>query len=191
MIVREDNKRTLKQIDFLIGNQYVSDNSTVANSFNNYFINIGSSLSKNINLDIDPLIFLQTNANSLYIPQITCCEVVHVISNMNNSAAGYDELPSSIMKKCVETYVQPLTFLINISISQGTFPNEQKIARVIPLPKGKDIQSIKNYRPTIFEKVMFTLVTDFLEEITFCMNINLGFEKIILQVMLSLPWWRE
>ena len=29
-----------KQIDFLIENQYVSDNSTIANSFNNYFTNI-------------------------------------------------------------------------------------------------------------------------------------------------------
>ena len=38
----------------------------------------------------------------IYIPQMTCCEVVHIISNMNNSAAGYNELPSSIMKQCVK-----------------------------------------------------------------------------------------
>ena len=47
---------------------------------------------------------------------MTCCKVVHIISNRNNSTAGYDELPSSTMKQCVETYVQPLTFLINISM---------------------------------------------------------------------------
>ena len=60
-----------------------------------------------------------------------CCEVVHIISNMNASAAGYDELPSSIMIQCVETFVQLLTFLINISISQGTFPTELTHFRVI------------------------------------------------------------
>ena len=53
---------------------------------------------------------------------MTCCDVIHIISNINNSAAGYDELTSSIMKQCVETYVQPLTFLKNISINQSKLP---------------------------------------------------------------------
>ena len=131
----------------MIGNQYVSDNSTIANSFNNYFTNIGGSLAKTIKSDIDPLVFLHTNVNSINIPEITFHEVEHVISNMTNSAAVYDELPSSIMKQCVETYVKQLTFLINMSITQGNFPNEIKIARVIPLYKGEDIQLITNYRP--------------------------------------------
>ena len=103
---------------------------------------------------------------------------------MNNSAAGYDGLPSSIMKQCVKTYVQLLNFLIYIiSIIQGTFPSEHY--QIIPLYKGEDIQSIKNYRPIsvlpyfskIFAKVMFTQITIFLKEITLCMNINLGFEQ--------------
>ena len=71
---------------------------------------------------------------------MTCCKVVHIISNMNNSAARYDELPSSIMKQCVETYVQPLTFLIHISSTQSTFPSELKIIRVIPLYNGEYIK---------------------------------------------------
>ena len=157
----------MKQMDFLIGNQYVSDNSTIANSFNNYFTNIGGSLAKTIKSDIDPLVFLHTNVNSINISEITFFyEVEHIISNMTNSAAGYDELPSSIMKQCVETYVKQLTFLINMSITQGNFPNELKIARVIPLYKGEDTQLIENYRPIsvlpyfskIFKKVMFTYV---------------------------------
>ena len=106
----------------------VSDNSIIANSFNNYFTNIGGSLAKTIKSDI-----LHTNVNPINIHEITFHEVEHIISNMNNSADGYDELPSSIMKQCVETYVKQLTFLINMSITQGTFPNELKIARVIPL----------------------------------------------------------
>ena len=40
IIGKDDNKCTVKHIDFLIGNHYVSDNNTIANSFNNYFINI-------------------------------------------------------------------------------------------------------------------------------------------------------
>ena len=66
---------------------------------------------------------------------------------MNNSSAGYDELPASIMKQCIGCYIEPLTFLINQSISQGVFPAELKIARIIPLYKGEDNQRIHNYRP--------------------------------------------
>ena len=66
---------------------------------------------------------------------------------MNNSSAGYDELPASIMKQCSGCYIDPLTFLINQSILQGVFPAELKIARIIPLYKGEDNQRIHNYRP--------------------------------------------
>ena len=64
----------MKQIDSLIGNQYVSDNSTIANSFNNYFTNIGGSLAKIIKSDIDPFVFLHTNVNSINISEITLHE---------------------------------------------------------------------------------------------------------------------
>ena len=37
-----------------------------------------------------------------------------------------------------------------MSITQGTFPNELKIARVIPLYKGEDTQLIENYWPFQF-----------------------------------------
>ena len=66
---------------------------------------------------------------------------------MTNSPVGYDELPSSIMIQCVKTYVKQLTFLINMSLTQGNFPNELKITRVIPLYKREDTQLIENYRP--------------------------------------------
>ena len=73
---------------------------------------------------------------------------------MTNSAAGYDELPSSIMKQCVETYVKQLTFLINMSITQGNFPNELKIASVIPLYK-RERYSINRKLSTNFSFTLF------------------------------------
>ena len=104
---------------------------------------------------------------------------------MNNSAAGCDEIPSSIMKQCVEYYIKPLTFLINMSITQGTVPNELTIAKVIPLYKGEDIQLIENYRPISilpyfskkFEKVIFRYVIEFLEENNILYEYQFGFRK--------------
>ena len=47
----------MNQIDFLINGQYVSDRKTIATTFNNYFINVGSTLVSSIQSEIDPLLF--------------------------------------------------------------------------------------------------------------------------------------
>ena len=95
---------------FQINNQYTIQNQTIANSFNNYFINVGSSLAKNITSDIDPMIYGQYYDKSIEIPEINTDEIISVISSLYNSAAGYDGNPASIMKQLVGYGVQPLTF---------------------------------------------------------------------------------
>ena len=64
-----------------------------------------------------------------------------------NSTSGYEELPASILKQCTDSYIESFTCLINLLISQGTFPIQLKLARVIPFFKGEDEQLVQNYRP--------------------------------------------
>ena len=72
-----------------------------------------------------------------------------------------------------------------MSITHGTFRNELKISRIIPLYKGEGTQLIENYRPIsvlpyfskIFEKVMFTYVIEFLEENNILYEYQFGFRK--------------
>ena len=137
----------MNHIDFLINGQYISDSKTIANSFNNYFINIGSPLASSIKSENDPLLYFQTNKKSIYIPEIDKSEIESIFSSVNNSSAGYDELPASIMKQCIGSYIDPLMLVINQSIAKGVFPAELTIARVIPLYKGESNQLIHNYRP--------------------------------------------
>ena len=161
MIGKEDSRCHMNQIDFLINGQYISNSNTIANSFNNYFINVGNSLASSIQSENDPLLYLQTNIKSIYIPELDKIKIKSTISSINNSSSGYDELPASIMKQCIDSYIEPLTLLINKSIQQGVFPVELKIARIIPLYKGENNQLIHNYRPIsvlpffskIFEKI--------------------------------------
>ena len=51
------------------------------------------------------------------------------------------------MKQCIDSYIDPLTLLINHLIQQGVFLAELKLARVIPLYKGDNKQLIHNYIP--------------------------------------------
>ena len=131
------------------------------------------------------MIYLQYNNKSIDIPEINTDEIISVISSLSNSAAGYDEMPASITKQLVPCFVHPLTFLINKSISQGTFPDELKIAKVLPIYKNEDEQLIQNYRPItvlpffskIFEKIVSIYMIDFLEDNNLFYDNQFGFRK--------------
>ena len=96
------------------------------------------------------------------------------------------------MKQCTDSYIDPLTLLVNQSIQQGVFPAKLKIARVIPLYKGDHNQIIHNYRP-IFVLSLFPIIFEekkylnmsyvFLMTIIFCMNIILVLKNTTLQAM--------
>ena len=109
IIGKEDNRCPAKDIVFLINNQYISDGKIIANTFNNYFVNVGSSLAKNKQTATDPLHYIESVENSIHIPEINIDEVRTIISAITNSASGNDELPASILKQCMDSYLEPLT----------------------------------------------------------------------------------
>ena len=58
--------------------------------------------------------------------------------NIANSSPGWDEIPTFIAKQCVHGVIKQLTLLINQSFSQGVFPDELKLAWVIPVYNAND-----------------------------------------------------
>ena len=51
------------------------------------------------------------------------------------------------MKQLVSVYIIPLTYVINLSIVQGDFLDEMKLAKVLPIYKYENEQLVQNYRP--------------------------------------------
>ena len=185
VIGKEDNISSTSCNEFIINNKLVTDGHIISNSFNEYFVNVGRLLSEDIDCDTNPLHYVQNNLNSMCLHEITAAEVMTVISMLNNSAAGHDGVPAFIMKQCINEYITPLTHLINLSINEGIFPDELKIAKVIPIYKSDNQQSINNYRPIsvlpffskIFERVIANHVTDFLEESNILNDNQYGFRR--------------
>ena len=77
-----------------------------------YFINVGSSLANNIHSKSNPLLYVQSTDKCMAIPEVHLNEVNTIISAMKKSASGYDELSTSILKQCIDSYITPLTCLI-------------------------------------------------------------------------------
>ena len=72
-----------------------------------------------ISSNVDPLSYVDMCIECITDPLVTVDDVMTVISQLNNSAAGHDGLPASIMKKLSNDYAIPLTHCINMSVIQG------------------------------------------------------------------------
>ena len=124
---------------------------------------------------------------------VTTMEVENVMNSLKNASPGPDEFPAFVGKECLDSIIEPLTHLINISFRSGVFPSELKLAKVVPIFKSGDSSSVNNYRPIsvlsffskVFERVVYNrvLFLIFCAKITFCMIINLVLDKNILHNM--------
>ena len=121
------------QSEFIIDTDPTSNPEVIENSFNDFFVNVGKNLAKNIKSDIDPLNYITNNIYSINTIEVTDDKILSIISAMKNSAPGFDELPVFIMKQCSKLYVKPLCHGLSLSIRQGVFPTELKVAKVLPI----------------------------------------------------------
>ena len=165
-ILGKDHNKRKKHHSFFINNNYVTDSLQIANAFNKFFVSIGSLLAKKIKSDVNPLLYVDNNVNSIATFEVTSNRVRNVILSLNNSSAGHDELPPFVAKSCIEEFIEPLTYMINESLRTGICPSELKIARVVPIFKSGDPSLLTNYRPisvlSFFSKVFERIVYDYL-----------------------------
>ena len=85
--------------------------------------------------------------DSIVVQYVSVTLVRNVITSLKDSSPGWDHLSPFVMKQCVDTYVEPITILINNSSYHGMFPDELKLARVVPIFKSGDSSKINNFRP--------------------------------------------
>ena len=64
-----------------------------------------------------------------------------------SKAAGYDGISGKMLKSTAGSITPTLTALFNLSLSSGKIPQEWKIGRIAPVPKGPDRTLLSGYRP--------------------------------------------
>ena len=90
-------------------------------------------LAQQIKSHINPLNYVNDTMKSMFSPYVSEYEVNETVKSLKNSSAGWDFIPASIAKQSIKHYIKPLTYLINSSFESGTFPEELKLANVIPI----------------------------------------------------------
>ena len=118
---------------FLLNGESITDKLKIANGFNSYFVNVGHNLANNMpDTTISPLNNMnERNAFTFYINPTTETEIISLIL-LKDGSSGYDSISATAVQNTATAFITPLTHIMNLSLSSGIFPQELKIARVIP-----------------------------------------------------------
>jgi hypothetical protein len=181
-------KSSVKVDHFIHNNRKVTNNGEISNLFNEFFINIGKSLAQKIPLaNQSALSYLGIPHNkSIFLQPATRNEVIKLINDLkSDSSSGWDEFSPKVIKYCHFFLLDPLIHLINLSLSQGIFPHELKLAKVIPIFKSGNLNIFTKYRPIsvlpvlskIFERIFYNRLFDFLNQEKLLYNNQFGFRK--------------
>jgi potassium voltage-gated channel Eag-related subfamily H protein 8 len=175
--------------EFYLEDTIISNPKDIANAFNNYFINIGPQLATNI-VQPDNIAFsdyLITPTDHIFdFQRVTTTEVMKVIDNLKNkTSSGLDNISNKLLKHVKMEISEPLTLIINQSLSKGTFPVLLKISKVLPLHKKGDQNLIPNYRPIsilpsiskIFERIMHNQLVEYFTNNNLFYENQYGFRK--------------
>ena len=89
-----------------------------------------------------------------------------------NKISSVDDVSFNIIKNCFGVLCEPLTYLFQISLEKGVFPDDLKIAKVTPIYKTGDNSDVSNYRPIsvlpcfskILERLMYNRLYKYLKE---------------------------
>ena len=180
-------------ITIVDGKKIISDDFELAKTFNNHYINTveiksGFKPSKITNQSKDDILvideIIRTYQDHPSVKQIknviatsntpkpiyfsfestNPVEVQKCLKNIDlKKATGFDKIPPKLVKLSAEVLSTALSIAINNSLKYGVFPDDAKIASVIPLDKGKPNKNeISNFRPVsilntfskIYEKVI-------------------------------------
>ena len=171
----------------LSSGEITSDKRTICEKFNSFFVNIGPTLSKSFEGHKgSPDKYLRDRQiNSLFLTPVSSHEIRNILNLLNDSAPGYDEIRLGPLKLIMPYIEGPLSYICNLSLIQGIFPDILKIANVIPLYKKEDPLIFSNYRPVsllcslskVLEKIMYNRVISFLDENKILFKYQFGFRK--------------
>ena len=121
--------------------------SKIANHFNSYFATIGSKLGESLQTNLQSVWTSATCSSSKFQP-IQIPSVLNELKSLRvNKGAGLDNIPPRLLKAAADIIAPSLTYIFNLSLSKGVFPQDFKVAKVTPLFKSGSRDQVGNYRP--------------------------------------------
>ena len=116
----------------------IYDAKVVANNFGKFYADLGKELAESINTEgiklNEYLSKIDVNLKTIYLNHITPMEIIKYINKLPaKDSSGYDNISNNFLKQVKYTIIEPLMHIFNLSLSTGEFPEQMKLAEVIPV----------------------------------------------------------
>lgn len=162
-----------------------------AEELNEHFASIGKKISEKLFTTQEPVEVAQNvpknNEKSCFFFDCTENEVKKIITSMKSKkTADIYDVTTEILKSLCEEIANPISLMVNKCLREGYFPDELKLAKIIPVYKGKgDKKSCDNYRPIsilpclskIFESIIKNRMLKWLQKHKLLNENQHGFRK--------------
>ena len=111
-------------------------------------------------------------------------EMAVIVRNMKpKRSTGHDEISNKLLKELWPSLSKPVTFLINDCLQREYFPQEWKVAKIVPIFKKGDPTIANNYRPIsllcclskILEKIVDSQIRSYMNRNGFFYTHQYGF----------------
>ena len=184
--VKKSSKFSVSHLN--INGKMIDESKDIANAFNDFFVNVGPNTEKTVPKvpNKSPEQFLKNRIQlDFIIAHISEQEIIDLISSLPNKSTGHASIPLRFLKIVADIIAIPFCRILNLSFSQGIFPELLKTAKVIPSFKAGSTDDVNNYRPIsllsifdkLMEKIMHKQLYAFLEHNDVLFKNQFGFRK--------------
>lgn len=168
----------------------VVDNQIKSDLFNRYFLEIPRTLKQQINClpnDSCNAFRTLTNCQTLFnFSYTTILEIEEIISELNlTKSCGCDGISPRMLFECKDLISPYLSRIFNRIVNTSIYPDELKIAKIVPIPKECNALTIEKFRPIallpiidkIFEKILHKQLYSYLDGNGLLYSRQYGFKK--------------
>ena len=145
-----NKKQPSSNIDNLkVKDKNLQQPSSISNAINRYFCNVPTELASKLpKADRHFSNYLRRKKSTFRFAQVNEIEVYLLLESIDTKKSfGYDKVHPLLLSSAALEIFRPLTHIINLSLKHGIFPDNLKIAKVIPIFKQGSSSSCNDYRP--------------------------------------------
>ena len=168
-------------------NGQIYENIDAAEFLNKYYVNVGPTLAKDHKIDWDKAKCKIDATTHFSFTWINEQEVRNLVKDINiTKSSAVEDLSSRLLKDSFEVLIMELTYLYNISLQNGIFPDTWGISRVTPIPKTNcSSKKPGDWRPIsqialpgkILERIIHIQLYNYLNNNNLLSNQQYGFRK--------------
>ena len=116
-IIRKGQHSSPLPDKFMSNGKTVTHKKDIANGFNDFFVNVGPNLAKDINIpneNTHVLDYLKSqNPESMFLASVEESEVINIVRNCKNKkSTGYDGIDMTIIKQVIYHIIKPFFIII-------------------------------------------------------------------------------